>query len=106
MPVPFSQFYIAGMGTISVPTTSPIQLSTTSVPCVMVQYCAPSTNTGVMVIGISTAAVATTGRLGLIIAAGGPSSGTIYAKDLQDVYIGGNVTTDNISYIYYLNTVP
>lgn len=92
-----------GMQTFS---TAAVQLSTTSIPCQMIQISAISTNTAPIIVANSTCAFATTGRIGVACWVGSTSPPlTIYAKDVSSVYVKG-LSTEACSYVYYAVSVP
>ena len=92
-----------GMQTLS---TAAVQLTTTATPCQMVVILGVSTNTAHAVVCNSTAATATTGRIGIPVYAGSTAIPvTVYCTDVSQVYVDG-VSTEAVSYIYYAIGVP
>ncbi len=102
--------YLAGNGrkvkTASVDAVAE-PLSASSVPCDMVIMHAISTNTGVVIVGTSTACASTgSGRSGLPAWAGSTSPNVeVSCADLANIYIDG-ISTEGVYYAYFLRTVP
>ena len=105
MATPQYQLYIAGGGRqLATTAGTAIQLSTTSIPCFGIEVSPVSTNTAPIVVGNSTALYTFASRVGysLFASTGGHF---FYCKDLNAVYIDG-VSTEGVSFLYYLNSVP
>ncbi len=102
MTKPYYALYLAGNGRKAVTTPStPVQLSTTSVPCLWVYLTAFHANTGIVVAGISTVVATASSRAGVAMDKG--VSVLMPASNLNTVYLDATVTGEGCSWVSYIN---
>jgi len=105
MTVPQYALYMSGNGrqTISTPGVAQ-QLSTTSVPALWVYATAFHANTGIVTLGISTTLASSASRVGIALDKG--VSALIPVSNLNSIWMDAVVSTEGISYAYYITATP
>lgn len=91
-----------GDGVKSVTTAgTAVQLSSSSIPCRMVEVQARAGNTGKIAVGASTVVATAGSERGIILQPG--QSASFRVKDVSTLYLDASVSGEGVSYVYFNN---